>query len=220
MGKSLAKRHRRRPCRAQEVSAEFLAPPTCSCIAVGNSPIPTSLLYSQAPHSGLSSAMKSPILLLSQCESVSIHLSRHTHQVKAPLLRIVPVCCTWRLAAAFSLLEEMGMGPGHSLPCTGHPRQSTSAPTPWRGEGWPCTQAAGKIRRGSFSGQLNPTCVSVPYLRYRVMVPDFLTKTLQKIRRLYSILSGNNQILWQPHANTAYQHRLPFDLQHYWFMCQ
>lgn len=91
MGRRLAKRHRRSPCRAQEVSAEFLAPPQRSCIAVGNSPIPTSLLYLQAPHSWLRSAMKSPILLLSQRESVSKHLSRHTHQVKAPLLKIVRV---------------------------------------------------------------------------------------------------------------------------------
>lgn len=42
MGRRLAKRHRRSPWRAQEVSAEFLAPPQCSCIAVGKSPVPTS----------------------------------------------------------------------------------------------------------------------------------------------------------------------------------
>ena len=128
MGRRSVERHRRSPCRAQEVSAEFLAPPHHSHMAVGNSPIPTPLLYLQAPHSWLRSAMKSPILLLSQHETIWKHLSRHTHRGKAPFLKIVHVCRTRGLAAAFSLPAEMGIQLGRSLPSPGQPCRSAASP--------------------------------------------------------------------------------------------
>lgn len=46
--------------------------------------------------------MKSPVLLLSQHESVSKQLSSHTHQVEALFLKVGPECWTWWVAAFFA----------------------------------------------------------------------------------------------------------------------
>lgn len=85
----------------------------------------------------------------------------------------------------------------------------------WLGEGWACAQAAEDA--AAQDRQIPPM---FQCLWHTITVPDFLTKTLQRISGFYSILSGSNQILRQLHASTAYQHRLPCDRKHYWFRCQ